>query len=121
MDFVKGSHKSPIVPHADSFDELNLLSRGQEIKVDVAEEDKSSGALALEISLHARLMIHGSGANTSHGRRDWCRDALFEPACEKTKQCARLRRSHARPLRHREFHPLRRAKGLVSSCRSFTL
>jgi hypothetical protein len=70
MDFVKGSHKSPIIPHEDSFDELNLLSRGQEIKVNVAEEDKSSGALATgEMSLHHGLMIHGSGANTSDDRR----------------------------------------------------
>ena len=70
MDFVKGSHKSPIIPHEDSFDELNLLSRGQEIKVDVAEKDKSSGALATgEISLHHGLMIHGSGANISDDRR----------------------------------------------------
>ena len=70
MDFVKGSHKSPIIPHDDSFDELNLLSRGQEIKVNVAEEDKSSGALATgEMSLHHGLMIHGSGANTSDDRR----------------------------------------------------
>ena len=70
MDFVKGSHKSPIIPHEDSFDELNLLSRGQEIKVNVAEEDKSSGALATgELSLHHGLMIHGSGANTSDDRR----------------------------------------------------
>ena len=29
MNFVKGSHKNPIVPHEDNFDELNLLSRGQ--------------------------------------------------------------------------------------------
>ena len=62
MNFVKGSHKNPIVPHEDNFDELNLLSRGQEVKVDVAEEDKSSGALGTsEISLHHGLMIHGSG------------------------------------------------------------
>ena len=46
MDFLKGSHKNPIVPHEDSFDELSLLSREQEIKVDGADEDKSSGALA---------------------------------------------------------------------------
>ncbi len=34
MDFVKASHKNPILPHEDSFDENNLLSRGQEIAVD---------------------------------------------------------------------------------------
>ncbi len=70
MDFVKGSHKNPIVPHEDSFNALNLQLRGQKIKVDMAEEDKFSGALATgEISLHHGLMIHGSGANTSHDRR----------------------------------------------------
>lgn len=36
MDFVAGSHKNAILPHADSFDPNNLLSRGQEVKVDVA-------------------------------------------------------------------------------------
>ena len=64
MDFVKGSHENPIIPHEDSFDELNLLSRGQEIKVKVAKADKTSGALATgELSLHHGLMIHGSGPN----------------------------------------------------------
>ena len=29
MYFVKGGHENPITPHEDSFDELNLLSRGQ--------------------------------------------------------------------------------------------
>ena len=29
MYFVKGGHENPMTPHEDSFDELNLLSRGQ--------------------------------------------------------------------------------------------
>ncbi len=70
MDFVKGSHKNEILKHEDSFDELNLLSRGQEIAVDVAEEDK----VAVELppgfmSLHHGLTIHGSGPNVSDDRR----------------------------------------------------
>lgn len=70
MDFVKGSHKSNIAPHEDSFDDHNLLSRGQEIQVDVAEEDKVNGALRTgEMSLHHGLMIHGSGPNASDDRR----------------------------------------------------
>jgi hypothetical protein len=76
MDFVKGSHKSPIVPHADSFNELNLLSRGQEIKVDVAEKDKSRDAL--------RTDDPWLGGQYKPRPPDWCRDALFEPACKKT-------------------------------------
>lgn len=70
MDFVKASHQSPIIPHEDSFDEHNLLSRGQEIKVYVAEKDKTCGALDTgELSLHHGLMIHGSGPNTTDNRR----------------------------------------------------
>ncbi|NRB04782.1 MAG: phytanoyl-CoA dioxygenase family protein, partial [Rhodobacteraceae bacterium] len=41
MDFVAGSHKNAILPHEDTFDDNNLLSRGQEVKVDVAPEDKT--------------------------------------------------------------------------------
>ena len=70
MDFVQGSHKNEILAHEDSFDDLNLLSRGQEIAVDIAEEDK----VAVELppgymSLHHGLTIHGSGPNTSDDRR----------------------------------------------------
>ena len=70
MDVVKGSHKNPILPHEDSFDAENLLSRGQEIRVEVAEEDKVALTLAPgEISLHHGLTIHGSGPNVSDDRR----------------------------------------------------
>lgn len=70
MDFVAGSHKNAILPHADTFDPKNLLSRGQEVAVDVKPEDKT----AIEIhpgqmSLHHGLTIHGSGPNTSDDRR----------------------------------------------------
>ena len=39
MRFVPGSHKESLVPHEDTFAADNLLSRGQEIAVDVDEED----------------------------------------------------------------------------------
>ncbi len=70
MDVVRGSHKNPILPHEDTFDADNLLSRGQEIKVDVAPEDKVALTLQPgEISLHHGLTIHGSGPNVSDDRR----------------------------------------------------
>ena len=70
MDFVAGSHKNPILPHEDTFDENNLLSRGQAIKVDVPEADRVPIELQPgQISLHHGLTIHGSGPNTSDDRR----------------------------------------------------
>ncbi len=70
MDFVKGSHENPILPHNDTFSDNNLLSRGQEIAVDVAEADKVSIALQPgQMSLHHGLTIHGSGPNQSDDRR----------------------------------------------------
>jgi ectoine hydroxylase-related dioxygenase (phytanoyl-CoA dioxygenase family) len=73
MEFVAGSHKNAILPHADSFDPNNLLSRGQEVVVDVAPEDKTLIELAPgQISLHHGLTIHGSGPNTSDDRRIAC-------------------------------------------------
>ncbi|MCV6595200.1 MAG: phytanoyl-CoA dioxygenase family protein [Silicimonas sp.] len=70
MDFVRGSHKSPILPHEDTFDAENLLSRGQEVKVDIAEGDKTPIVLeAGQMSLHHGLTIHGSGPNASDDRR----------------------------------------------------
>ena len=70
MDFVKGSHKNPILPHEDTFDANNLLSRGQEVKVDVTPEDRVPIVLQPgEFSLHHGLTIHGSGPNVSDDRR----------------------------------------------------
>ncbi|MEO3415429.1 phytanoyl-CoA dioxygenase family protein [Roseovarius sp. CAU 1744] len=70
MDFVKGSHTNPILPHNDTFSDNNLLSRGQEIAVDVAEEDKTHITLQPgQMSLHHGLTIHGSGPNRSDDRR----------------------------------------------------
>ena len=70
MDFVTGSHKNPILPHDDTHDENNLLSRGQEIRVRVAPEDRVAAELQPgQMSLHHGLMIHGSGPNVSGDRR----------------------------------------------------
>lgn len=70
MDFVTGSHKNPILPHDDTYDANNLLSRGQEIRVNVAAEDKVAAELQPgQMSLHHGLMIHGSGPNSSGDRR----------------------------------------------------
>ena len=70
MDFVRGSHKNPILPHEDPFAENNLLRRGQEVQVAAAEEDRTAIVLAPgEFSLHHGLTIHGSGPNVSDDRR----------------------------------------------------
>jgi hypothetical protein len=70
MEFVRGSHKNPILPHHDSFDEYNLLSRGQEVKVDVDPKDRVPIELMPgQISLHHGLTIHGSGPNVTADRR----------------------------------------------------
>ncbi|MES0863574.1 phytanoyl-CoA dioxygenase family protein [Ruegeria sp. SCPT10] len=70
MDFVRGSHKNPILPHTDTYSETNLLSRGQEVAVDVSEDDKTHIELKPgQMSLHHGLTIHGSGPNASNDRR----------------------------------------------------
>ncbi len=70
MDFVRGSHKNPILPHNDTYSETNLLSRGQEVAVDVSDDDKTHIELKPgQMSLHHGLTIHGSGPNASNDRR----------------------------------------------------
>jgi len=70
MDFVQASHKNAILDHEDSFDDLNLLSRGQEVAVNVDPKDRVAVELpAGSMSLHHGLTIHGSGPNSSDDRR----------------------------------------------------
>jgi non-heme Fe2+,alpha-ketoglutarate-dependent halogenase len=69
MRMVPGSHGEQLV-HRDTFAANNLLSRGQEIAVDV-DEGRGVDVLlrAGEMSLHHVRMVHGSPANRSGDRR----------------------------------------------------
>ncbi|MEH6631897.1 MAG: phytanoyl-CoA dioxygenase family protein [Halopseudomonas aestusnigri] len=70
MKFIPGSHKQSIVPHSDTFSEDNLLSRGQEIAVDVNENEAVYNELKPgQMSLHHGRLFHASGPNNSSDRR----------------------------------------------------
>lgn len=70
MEVIPGTHLMEQVPHRDTFDDNNLLTRGQEIAVDV----DVSKAVRLdlkpgEMSLHHVRIVHGSPPNPSNQRR----------------------------------------------------
>ena len=70
MRFVAGSHKQPIVPHFDTHAEQNLLTRGQEIEVEVEEADATDVVLRPgQVSLHHGHLFHASNPNDSDDRR----------------------------------------------------
>ncbi len=70
MRFWPGSHLRKQLEHRDTFDENNLLSRGQEIAVDVPEGAGVDVPLrAGEMSLHHVLLAHASGPNSTGDRR----------------------------------------------------
>ena len=70
MRFVPGSHANRIVPHVDTFDKNNLLSRGQEIAVEVDEGAGVNVVLETgQASLHHGHLFHGSGPNGTGDRR----------------------------------------------------
>lgn len=67
---IPGSHKQGQVPHNETFDRDSVLSRGQEIEVDVDENDAVDLELNPgEFSLHHTMLVHGSAANPSDIRR----------------------------------------------------
>src|SRR5438045_4440243 len=70
MGVIPGSHKKQQLPHRDTFDKNNLLTRGQEVAVEV--EESHAAYLELEpgeASLHHVLLVHGSPPNPSNERR----------------------------------------------------
>ncbi len=70
MRFVPGSHKNNLMPHEDTFSENNLLSRGQEISVEVDDSDGVDVILETgQASLHHGHLIHSSGPNGTLDRR----------------------------------------------------
>ncbi|HVZ09081.1 phytanoyl-CoA dioxygenase family protein [Rhodopila sp.] len=70
MRVIPGTHTMDQVPHRDTFRAENLLSRGQEVAVDVDERQAAMLELrAGEMSLHHVRLIHGSDPNPSDQRR----------------------------------------------------
>ncbi len=70
MRVVPGSHLKDQLPHRDTFAAQNLLSRGQEVQVEVDEKQVVDVVLAQgEMSLHHVRLIHGSEPNNAPHRR----------------------------------------------------
>lgn len=70
MKMMPGTHQWEQIPHRDTLSDQNLLTRGQEIEVDVDEEQARLCELAPgEISLHNIRTVHASEPNRSADRR----------------------------------------------------
>ena len=70
MAFLPGSHLQDQLPHRDTFHRDNLLSRGQEVAVDVDAANAVAAPLAAgQMSLHHIKLVHGSEPNRSGDRR----------------------------------------------------
>lgn len=70
MGFIPGTHTVDQLPHRDTFAQGNLLTRGQEVMVDVDPAQQVTIALQPgEMSLHHVRLVHGSPPNPSDDRR----------------------------------------------------
>ena len=69
MKFMPGTHTHQVT-HRDTFNKDNLLTRGQEIAVEVDESESVCVALQPgQASLHHVMLFHGSAPNRSNDRR----------------------------------------------------
>ena len=69
MRMWSGSHKEKIKEHKDTFDENNLLTRGQTVQNIPLENITPNILKAGQLSLHHPMIVHGSGPNKSNTRR----------------------------------------------------
>jgi len=66
LRFLPGSHHQKLLPHRDTYDANNLLSRGQEVAVEVDENQAIDVVLRPgQLSLHHGRIFHSSGPNRS--------------------------------------------------------
>jgi hypothetical protein len=69
MSVIPGSHKV-LLEHSETYHDDNMLTRGQELAIDVAAHDPVTMELAPgQASLHNVKSAHGSGPNTTDERR----------------------------------------------------
>ena len=70
LEVISGTHLLDQLPHRDTFAAENMLTRGQEIAVDVGDARPSVIELQPgEMSLHHVRLVHGSAPNDSDDRR----------------------------------------------------
>ena len=70
MRFAPRTHKLDQISHRDTFNEHNMLTRGQIVEHEVDEDEAVDVVLQPgEASLHHVRLIHGSGPNRSDDRR----------------------------------------------------
>jgi len=69
MRMWSGSHKEKIKDHKDTYDENNLLTRGQTVQNVPIEKTTPNVLKAGQLSLHHPMIVHGSGPNKSNQRR----------------------------------------------------
>ncbi len=70
MKFIPGSHKGPILRHANTWADDNLLTRGQEVEDAFDESSAVPSPLAAgQMSLHHVRLVHGSTPNMTDDRR----------------------------------------------------
>ena len=70
MAVIPKTHTRDQIPHRDTFDRHNLLTRGQEVAVEVDEREAVPLVLRPgEMSLHHVRLVHGSPPNPSPDRR----------------------------------------------------
>lgn len=70
MKVAPGSHRDGALPHVETYHEHNLLTRGQEVQVEVDEREAVDMTLEPgEVSFHHVQLVHGSGPNRSDDRR----------------------------------------------------
>lgn len=85
MRFVPGSHTRQVMPHVDTFAHNNLLSRGQEIAIEVDDTAGVDVVLkAGQASLHHGHLFHASGPNGTDDRRIGVAIRYITPAMRQT-------------------------------------
>jgi hypothetical protein len=93
MRFIPGSHRSDLLDHHDSFATTNMLSRGQELAVEVDENNSVDTELQSgQMSLHHGNLFHASHPNQSSERRIGLAIRYITPSMHQ--------RDHARPYAH---------------------
>jgi hypothetical protein len=86
MRMLPGSHKYGMVPHHDTWDQNNILTRGQTITQKIIEKNAIEVELkAGEASLHHVDMFHASNPNISTGRRVGVAIRFITPDARQTR------------------------------------